>query len=420
MNNYSIKPASATLFFDTRRQMKDGTYPVKLVIYFNGKKKRYDTKISLTIEQWEKVNSANLKDKTLKKKKSDLEAIKIEAGKNIDILGEQFTFDMFEQLFFDKEIKKKSQNQNVYLAFEEYIVKLKEEKRIGTAGSYRDALNSLRKFSAKLQFESVTVKFLEDYERHMIDDGKSATTIGMYLRSLRAIVNMARADKIISEEQYPFGLKAHRKYEIPAGNNVKKALQESDISKIISYEPLSEEEAKARDLCLFSFYCNGMNMVDIFNLKYEDIEGNFLYFYRKKTIRTRKVKEPVEIYISEPVATIISRWGNKERLNKNYIFDVLDKSMSAEVMHHIKNLEVRRINAYMKRIAKRLGIDAKVSTYVARHSWATTLLRNGVSTAYISKGFGHASFATTEQYLGGFTQDQKKDVAEIFTKLASA
>ena len=93
--------------------------------------------------------------------------------------------------------------------------------------------------------------------------------------------------------------------------------------------------------------------------------------------------------------------------------------MTAEEIFHKTHHTIRSINAYMKRIARRLGIETNITTYVARHSWATTLLRKGISTAYISKGFGHASFSTTEQYLGGFTQDQKKDVANLLTNLSN-
>lgn len=419
MSTFYSKQPTATLFFDTRRILKDGRCPVKLVIYYNKQKKRYNTDFSLSVEDWDRLNSVQLKDKVLKKLKTDMEALRVKATKTVELLGDTFSFEAFEVLFYDKQIKQRADKQDVYSSFEVYIGKLEDEKRIGTARSYIDALKSLRSFSPKLEFKNVTVDFLNSYERHMLENGRSVTTIGIYLRSLRAIINIAKADKIISEDQYPFGMKSHRKYEIPKANNIKKALDESAITDIVKYEPLTEEEAKARDLWLFSFYCNGMNMADIFALKYENIDGNFIYFHRKKTIRTRKIQEPLEIFISEPVAAIIKRWGNKERLNKNHIFDVINSTMTPDDIYHTTHITIRSINAYMKRIAKRLGIDAKVTTYVARHSWATTLLRNGVSTAYISKGFGHASFATTEQYLGGFTQDQKKDVAEILTKLAN-
>ena len=237
----------------------------------------------------------------------------------------------------------------------------------------------------------------------------------MYLRALRAIVNIAKADKIITEDQYPFGQKSQKKYEIPRARNIKKALDENAIAKIINYEPHSENEEWARDMWLFSFFCNGMNMADIFLLKYENIQGDFIWFHRKKTIRTRRVQEPIELYISKPVREIINRWANKDR--SGYVFNVMNTQMTPEDIYEQSHTTIRSINGYMKRIAKRLDIDVKITTYVARHSWATTLLRNGVSTAFISKGFGHTSFSTTEQYLAGFTHGQKKDAAELLSKI---
>ena len=419
MEYISFKAPTVNFLYDTRRILKDDTCPVKLVIYFDKQKKRYDTKISLTEEEWEKINAPKLRDISLKEKKAGLEVLKMKAMDMLKTLGEDFTFDAFEQLFFEKEIKRTAEKQNVYDIFEAYIEKLKKEKRIGTAGSYSDAMKSLRTFALKLTFREITVPFLEDYEQFMLDNGRSVTTIGIYLRSLRTIVNIARADKIMSDEKYPFGMKSHKKYEIPRANNIKKALDETAITKIIHYEPLTDDEAKARDLWLFSFFCNGMNMADIFSLKYENIDGEFIHFHRKKTIRTRKIQEPIEIFVSKPVASIIERWGSEDRLKKNYIFGIFDEAMTAEEIHLKTHHTIRSINAYMKRIARRLGIETNITTYVARHSWATTLLRKGISTAYISKGFGHASFSTTEQYLGGFTQDQKKSVADLLTNLAN-
>ena len=418
MDYTSFKDPTVNFLHDTRRALKDGTCPVKLVVYFDRQKKRYDTKITLSVEEWEKINAPKLRDITLKEKKTGLESLKIKAADSIKMLGEDFTFNTFEQLFFEKEIKKTAEKQSVYAIFEDYIEKLKKEKRIGTAGSYNDAMKSLRTFAPKLTFKEVTVPFLETYEQFMIKNGRSVTTIGIYLRSLRTIINIARAEKIMPNEKYPFGMKSHKKYEIPRANNIKKALDETAITKIINYDPLTEDEAKARDLWLFSFFCNGMNMADIFSLKYENINGEFIYFHRKKTIRTRKIQELIEIFVSKPVASIIERWGNEARRQKNYIFGVFNDTMTAEEIFLKTHHTIRSINAYMKRIALRLGIDAKITTYVARHSWATTLLRKGISTAYISKGFGHASFSTTEQYLGGFTQDQKKNAANLLTNLA--
>jgi integrase len=116
---------------------------------------------------------------------------------------------------------------------------------------------------------------------------------------------------------------------------------------------------------------------------------------------------------------IIEKWGTFDKSADNYVFGVFNNRMTPEETYRIRLNTIRSINHYMKKLCERLKIDVPTTTYVARHSWATTLLRKGISTAYISKGFGHASFSTTEQYLGGFTQDQKKSVADLLTNLAN-
>jgi site-specific recombinase XerD len=384
-----------------------------------GQKRRYEAKISLTETEWEKMSAPKLKDKELKEKRVYIKGIEKKALDIVKDLGDQFTMDSFDILFLGSESKLVRNKQDVYAAFEAYISKLREEGRIGTEKSYEAALKSLRQFISKLNFSDITVPFLEAYEGYMLKQGKSVTTIGIYLRSLRTIVNIARSEKVINEERYPFGLKSRKKYEIPRANNIKKALDESALTKILVGECQNDEEAWARDMWLFSFYCNGMNMADIFHLKYGNMKGEFLYFVRQKTIRTKKVQEPIEIYLSEPIREIIEKWGTLDKSADNYVFGVFNNRMTPEEIYRIRLNTIRSINHYMKNIGKRLKIDVPITTYVARHSWATTLLRKGISTAYISKGFGHASFSTTEQYLGGFTQDQKKSVADLLTNLAN-
>ncbi len=411
--------ASVNIRLDKRRLLKTGKYPVKVEVYFMGQKKRYEAKISLTETEWEKMSAPKLKDEELKEKRVYIKNLEKKALDIVKDLGSQFTLDSFDILFLGSESKLVRNKQDVYAAFEIYVGKLKEEGRIGTEKSYEAASKSLRQFMSKLNFTDITVPFLEAYERDMLKQGKSVTTIGIYLRSLRTIVNIARSEKVINEEQYPFGLKSRKKYEIPRANNIKKALDESALSKILTCECVNDDEAWARDMWLFSFYCNGMNMADIFHLKYRNIKGEFLYFVRQKTIRTKKVQEPIEIYLSEPIREIIEKWGTFDKSADNYVFGVFNNRMTAEEIYRIRLNTIRSINHYMKNIGERLKIEVPTTTYVARHSWATTLLRKGISTAYISKGFGHASFSTTEQYLGGFTQDQKKSVADLLSNLAN-
>jgi hypothetical protein len=103
----------------------------------------------------------------------------------------------------------------------------------------------------------------------MPDQGKSFSTIGIYLRHTRAIVNKAIEDGHVDKRMYPFG---KRKYQIPTSRNIKKALVLEDIKKIFDYTPVSDSEAKHRDLWLFSYLANGMNVKDTIRLKYRNVD----------------------------------------------------------------------------------------------------------------------------------------------------
>lgn len=271
----------------------------------------------------------------------------------------------------------------------------------GTAKIYESTLGSLLKFRKKINWKDINPKFLNDYENYMTTElsDKSITTTTFYLQSLRRIMNLGIKEGIVSRNDYPFG---EGKYQIPQGRNIKKSLDIRTLSKFLNYEPAIFKEIWAHSLWKFSFFGNGMNMKDVFNLKYENIDGDFFFFHRKKTFKTKKkTKEQVTVYITPELRAIIDRFGNKKK--KGYIFPILHNRMTEEAKYFESLKAIRRINFGVNKICIELGIKEKMTTYVARHSWATTLIHKGISIAFVSKSMGHASIETTENYLAGFT-----------------
>jgi integrase/recombinase XerD len=247
----------------------------------------------------------------------------------------------------------------------------------------------------------------------MLSNGNSVTTIGIYLRSLRTLFNNAIAEGMISKELYPFGKK---KYEIPTGKNVKKALTLSDIELVYNYksQPGSMTE-RAKDYWVFMYLCNGINVKDLCLLKYENIKGDILEFERAKTARTKRTVEPIRVVITEDVKAIIKKWGNWNKDSKNYIFPVLEKGLSPERERQLIQQLTQVINCHMKAIAKELEISTSITTYAARHSFATILQRSGVSTEFISEALGHGNIRTTQSYLAGFENTQKREAIKALT-----
>jgi len=247
----------------------------------------------------------------------------------------------------------------------------------------------------------------------MLDNGNSVTTVSIYLRSLRSLFNNAITDGMLTKELYPFGRK---KYEMPTGNNIKKALTLKDIAAIYYYKPEKKSNTDmAKDYWFFMYLCNGINMKDMCLLKYDNIKGDILEFERAKTARTKRKVEPIRVPLVEDAKHIIKKWGNKFKDEDTYIFPVLEKGLTPERQRQLIQQRTQVVNCHMKSIAQKLGITNDVTTYAARHSFATILQRSGASVAFIGEALGHSNIKTTQNYLAGFEDESKKETVKALT-----
>jgi len=403
--------ASVTLWLDTRRKNKIKIRPVKLSVYFEGQKKRYNTGIGLTEEQWDKLAKPKLRDDELKITRRKLDLKKQKAAKVLEDL-QPFSFKAFEEAFFqEKQLQKSFSLKDL---FQEYIDALEVKGRVGSASLYKTTINSLLAFKANLKASDVTKKFLEDYEQHLLTKGAtnagqkamSPTTVGIYLRHLRAIINVAIDKKLLRQDQYPF-----KGFEIPSSRNVKKALQADQLKKILAYQATDEEIQRSVDFWIFSYISNGMNFTDICQLKPQDIKGEFFTFYRSKTKHTKKRDlRPIKVPLTDRTKQIITKWKTIDRYNP-YLFPILSAGLSAWQQKYKIQDFIAKVNKHMNVVAADLGIEGKLGTYVARHSHSTMLKRLGVSTEMIRENLGHSSVLTTANYLDDFEDDIKINYA---------
>lgn len=398
------------IVLDTRRKKKDNSFPVKLRVTFQRKQKMYKTDFSLTKNDFEKAMSVKSRGK-YKEYYLFFSEIENRAQQEINRI-KYFTFDKFEELFYGKKRSK----ADVFSYFENYITILKEEKRFGTADSYLASHKSLSKHykKKKLLFEDVTPKFLNKYEEDMLGVGKSITTIGIYLRNLRKLFNDYIEDVNAPRSIYPFG---RNKYVIPKGRNVKKALKLEDIEKLYYYDAEENSETHfAKDMFLFSYLCNGMNMADVFRLKFKDLKGDRIYFHRTKTKRTSKgASKPVTVILTDEINEILKRWQNTDNEPDNFLFPLLNEITDIEKQRLRIKYKTRTINTNLKKIFKDLGFDIQGSTIYARHSFATIMRNSGASDEFISESIGHQNTQVTRNYLDSFEDKTKKEFANKLT-----
>jgi integrase len=234
------------------------------------------------------------------------------------------------------------------------------------------------------------------------------TTVGFNLRALRAVFNYALNKGIITDRStYPFHI---TKYTIPAGRNIKKALSAEEIRLIRATTNFSSTTAHwARDMWLLSYFCNGLNMSDLFRIKKDQYEDEYITLFRKKTSTTAANALPVIIYVLPEAAAIIKQWSTE---SDTYLITGLTDNMTEVEKVKAVDQFIHLINKYMKRLAAQLNIKKKCTCYVARHSYAQALKNAGASIEVISEALGHTSIHTTRHYLNSFKKEVIKKANE--------
>lgn len=404
---------TTNIILDTRRKKDDGTYPVKLRITFQKKSQYFNTDISLTEKDFEAAMKSEKPRGESKDIKFDLMNIEDKAMTIIEKLP-TFSFPVFEKKFLGPTYDK----TDVFSKYTEYIALLEKNDQIGTASAYSSSKKSLYKFLQKFYnvktesfpFAEINQTLLQEYENYMLKEEKlSYSTIGIYLRPLRTLFNMAREDGDIPMEHYPFG---KRKYQIPASTNHKRPL-DGEQMKLLLKAPADQFQEKARDFWFLSYLCNGINMHDIAEMKFGiNLQDDQIVFLREKTKRTNKTNlKPIVVQLTDHSQKIINKYKNSDSKKGNYVFPILEPGMTAVEIKRSVKIFTRFVNQHLKKLAEKAGLGTAISTYWARHSFANTMLNNGASIEMISESVGHSNSKTTENYLSGFKVAKKKEFA---------
>jgi len=403
-----------SLVLDKRRIKGNGKFPVKLRMFTPTPRtqKLYPTIFEFTEKEFKSIWETTKPREEHKEIRRQLQLIENNAIDKAKELS-PFTFEQFEKKIF----RKQGEGENIFYHYSVLIEDLKKQGQIGTANTYELSLKSIKEYliylngkePVKLLFINITSKWLNGYESFMTTGEKkrSLTTVSMYLRVLRTIFNKAIQEKEIDIEIYPFG---KRKYQIPAVRKVKKSLDKENLKVLFNATPQTIEQEKAKDFWFFSYACNGMNIKDIALLKYKDLNENKITYFRAKTIKTAKADlKPIVIYLNDYALQIIEKYGNKNQQPNQLIFDIINEVQNIEEQQRkIKNF-TKFINQNLKKLAEKNNITGEISTYWARHSFATNAIRSGASMEFVSEALNHSNLKVTQGYFSGFEDNAKKE-----------
>ena len=287
--------------------------------------------------------------------------------------------------------------------FEIEIAKLESLGKMNSAMKHRYALQVLDEYkSTKMTLESIDLDYLTGLELYLRQRGNKDNSIATRFAILKAIYNKAVREGKAAAKQNAFAL--FRVGSLWAKTH-KRAIDKNDIQRLIDLEitenRTTEYRRLARDLFLFSYFTAGMNFGDIARLRYMDIAKGRISYSRHKTQKLLSFQlTPMALRILEKYSVA----GHGE----DYIFPILNRhehTTPQQVFNRLHKV-LRKVNRELKVLGRMIGLEMPLTTYVARHSFATVLKRSGVSTSLICETLGHSSEKVTQIYLDSFENPQ--------------
>ena len=266
------------------------------------------------------------------------------------------------------------------------IVQLEQIGKERTAETYRATLNSFERFMGSrgdILIEGVDSAFMVEYETFLKSTGVCPNSSSYYMRNLRAIYNRA-VDKGLTVQRSPF-----KHVYTGIDKTMKRAVSMTVIRQIRDLElGFSSSMEYARDIFMFSFYTRGMSFIDIAFLKKKDIQNGILSYRRHKT------NQQLFIKWEKPMQEIVNKYNT---VDTPYLLPIIKDIGKNERRQYINAAHL--INRKLKMIGELLNLNVTLTTYVARHAWASIARSKNISISVISEAMGHDSENTTKIYL---------------------
>ena len=289
-----------------------------------------------------------------------------------------------------------------------FMKQVAEELRMGgnfgTAHVYRSSLNAIIAYHGKgdFTFNEVTPEWIKGFEIHLRGRGCSWNTVSAYLRTFRAVYNRAVDCRGAVYVPHLFrsvytGTRADRK----------RALDTEDIQKVFTKLPQSSavtsDMRRTQELFVLMFLLRGLPFVDLAYLRKSDLHDNVITYRRRKTGR------PLSVTLTPEAMAILKRYMNRDT-SSPYLFPLLNSREGTKEAYHEYQLALRNFNRQLMLLGEMLGLGDKLSSYTARHTWATTAYYCEIHPGVISEAMGHSSITVTETYLKPF-RNKKIDEA---------
>ena len=393
--------ATFSIKLDKRTLLKDNKY--NLVIRIFERNKFLDLRIQrININHYNKVFKRHAIDEKSIKLRESCNELLCRSEKIFHSVG-WLDKEKIRERFYDDRTPK---THSIKDLFEYY--KVTTNNRLSTYERMNSGLNSLSKYKSNLSLLEVTINFLNNYERCLINKSISLATVASYMKDLRAVINHCKNTLEEFPETYksPFG--SHG-YSINSNFSLKKVMGFEELDLVLNFKDFkSEFDEFALDIWQLLFYSNGINFIDALILKWENIHNNVIRIMRRKTITTRKNNiKAIHIPIDSQIDRIINRWGVK---NKKYVLGLIDDEFNEKHLYSRNKLYRRKINSSLKSISNQLNLSVPLRLKTARETYATSLFRLGAPKDQIGEMMGHSNSKVTEHYFGSLGVEIISDI----------
>ena len=273
---------------------------------------------------------------------------------------------------------------------------LQMEGNFGTAHVYRSSLNAIIAYRGKgdFTFNEVTPEWIKGFEIHLRSRGCSWNTVSTYLRTFRAVYNRA-----VDRRMAPYVPHLFRSVYTGTRADRKRALCEEDMKKVFTKLPQSSTVSpamrRAQELFVLMFLLRGLPFVDLAYLRKSDLHDNVITYRRRKTGR------PLSVTLTPEAMILLKRYMSRDT-DSPYLFPLLKSGEGTKEAYHEYQLALRSFNQQLMLLGKMLGLNDRLSSYAARHTWATTAYYWEIHPGIISEAMGHSSITVTETYLKPF------------------
>ena len=394
--------ASLSVVCYKSKRLSNGESPLMLQVSKGGKRQYQSLGVSVNPKFWDfsknkpKSNCPNREYilKLILNKQAELQQ------RMLELNAEQKEYTT-TTLLHDEH--RKFELKTVKQFYQELIEQYKANEKCGNRLIYKSSYNSINVFTngnLEIPFSAIDVAWLNKYEKWLRSKGNKETTISLMFRTLRSAYNKAIESKCARKSDYPFNDYRISKFDV---STEKRAIAKADVLKFSTdVHSIGKQQyvQLSKDIFIFSYLCGGINFTDIANLTKDNIiEGKRLHYIRQKTGKL------IKLGLSEEALKIIKRYAVE---SKGYLFPILNAQLHKTPLQKQNRIHkmLGKVNKNLKLLAAQLGVEANLTTYVARHSFASVLKKSGVNIALISEALGHSDLTTTQIYLDSFDNEQ--------------